>query len=40
MTITSGNVVRRAGATSRPTGRSGCLDMTPYGRREAWEDNP
>ena len=27
-------------ATSRPTATLGLLDMTPYGRREAWEDNP
>ena len=31
---------RRAVATSRSTGPAGLLDMTPYGRGEAWEDNP
>ncbi len=26
--------------TYSTTGRGNVLDMTPYGRREAWEDNP
>jgi hypothetical protein len=31
---------RPAAATSRSTGPWACSDMTPYGRREAWEDDP